>query len=185
GFNLYTALEACSEHLERFGGHASAAGLGINAKNEKCTEDNVVLFRDAFCEYAQNEITDEMRTAEILIDAESPLGIFTLKLVSQIEGLAPFGCANRRPIFCARGVYLSDQPKKMGAEDRHFSAVFEQDGISFRTVSFGNGSWVDKMEQHGAGPFDIAFHVVTNHFGGKSKVELQLIDWKSTSSPNQ
>ncbi len=171
GFNLYDALEACQDHLVRFGGHASAAGLGV-------TDANIAAFREAFVEYAERTISPDMRTAELLIDAEYPFSAFTFQTVSQIEQMAPFGCENRRPILCTTKVYLMEPPKTMGADNRHFSAVFLQDGISFRTVAFTHGAWVEQMSPHGSGPFDIAFHVVINTFAGRSKVELQLQDWR-------
>ena len=171
GFNLYNALESCRDYLVRFGGHASAAGLGI-------MDDRIDSFRQAFCDYVAENTTEEMKTAEILIDGEFPLGVFTLQVASQIEEMAPFGAANRRPIMCSQGVYLSEAPKTMGVDNRHFSANFQQDNVAFRAISFGNGQWVEKMAPHGAGPFDIVFHVTLNTFGGRTKVELNLIDWQ-------
>ena len=175
GFNLYDALEACQDHLFRFGGHASAAGLGV-------TNANLAAFRAAFVEYAASVLSPEMRTAELFIDAEYPFSAFTVQTVSQIEQMAPFGCANRRPVLCTTKVYLDDAPKTMGADNRHFSAVFQQDGISFRTVAFSQAQWVEQMAPFGSGPFDIVFHVVINIFGGRSKVELHLQDWRPSNA---
>ena len=171
GFDLYKALEACQEHLTRFGGHASAAGLGV-------LDGKIDVFREAFVTYTEENLTPEMRTAEVLIDGEYPFSVFTTQTVSQIEQMAPFGCENRRPIFCATNVYLYEAPKTMGADGRHFSAIFLQDGISFRSVAFGHGAWVEELAPFKTGPFDIAFHAVINTFAGRNKVELQLIDWR-------
>lgn len=174
GFNLYNALRDCGEHLERYGGHASAAGLGV-------LDSNIDAFRASFLQYAEREFKNGIPMAELLLDGEFPFGAFTVQTVSQIEEMAPFGCANRRPVLCTFKVYLSDNPKPMGADNRHFSAVFEQGGITFRGVSFGNAHWIEEMRPHGLGPFDIAFHVVLNTFAGRCKVELQLLDWKPSS----
>jgi single-stranded-DNA-specific exonuclease len=40
GFDVYNALEACSEHLEQFGGHMYAAGMTLK-------EENYQIFKDA------------------------------------------------------------------------------------------------------------------------------------------
>ena len=173
GFNLYDALEACQDHLVRFGGHASAAGLGVK-------DANIPLFRESLIDYARKILSPEMQTAELLIDAEYPFSVFTSQTVSQIERMAPFGSENRRPIFCTTKVYLDEAPKTMGADNRHFTANFRQENISFRSVAFGQGHWVGEMIPHGGGPFDIAFHVVINTFAGRNKVELQLLDWRSS-----
>ena len=45
GFDLLAGLEACSEHLVRFGGHRAAAGLELRAKN-------LDAFREAFAAHA-------------------------------------------------------------------------------------------------------------------------------------
>jgi single-stranded-DNA-specific exonuclease len=33
GFDVYNALEACSQHLEQFGGHMYAAGMTLKEEN--------------------------------------------------------------------------------------------------------------------------------------------------------
>lgn len=171
-FNLYDALDACKEYLERFGGHASAAGLGIK-------DENITGFRHAFIEYCERNISEEMRTGNqtLWIDAEYPFAAFTLQTVQQLEKLAPFGCGNRRPILAATNVYLEESAKKMGNDGQHFSATFLQDGVALRGVAFGHGPWVDEMNQYGYGPFDLVFHVVLNTFKDRTKVELQILDW--------
>ncbi|MGL6226990.1 MAG: single-stranded-DNA-specific exonuclease RecJ [Thermoguttaceae bacterium] len=175
GFNLYQALEKCEEYLDRFGGHAAAAGLAVsNAQLDS--------FRAAFCEHAREGISLAMKTAELLIDAELPFGALTLETVRLIEYMSPFGCANQRPCFCSSRVYLNAAPKKMGDHGQHFSAIFVQDGLTLRTVAFGNGAWVEQMEKYGAGPFDIVFHTVINSYMGRERVELHLHDWRPVES---
>lgn len=46
GFPLYDALEACGEHLQRFGGHQAAAGLEVRA-------ERFAAFRQAFADAVQ------------------------------------------------------------------------------------------------------------------------------------
>ena len=172
GFNLYNALESCKKYLVRFGGHASAAGLGI-------MDDQIDAFRAAFCDYVKNNIPEEMKSPEILVDGEFNLGA-RIETVYNIEKMGPFGSGNPRPIMYSKMVYLSEEPKTMGADNRHFCGTFQQNGMSspLRAISFGNGRWVEEMSVHGAGPFDILFHVTLNTFAGRTNVELNLIDWQ-------
>ena len=72
GFDLHAALTECTEYLRGHGGHAAAAGLTID-------DQRVDEFRAAFCEVAEQEITEELRVAELNIDAEAPLSAFTLR----------------------------------------------------------------------------------------------------------
>jgi len=168
--NLHAALASCSHHLVSHGGHAKAAGLKID-------ERNVEAFREEFCEVAAGETTSDDRVATVDIEAEASLSQLTLQTVQQIEQLAPFGQANPRPVLCASGVEFAAPPKRMGGGDRHFSAQLRQHGVKLRAVSFGNGDWVDELQQLD-GPVDIAYRPVINEFNGYRKVELHLVDWR-------
>ncbi len=170
GFDLHAALSACGHHLRSHGGHRAAAGLTVE-------ENHLEAFRAEFCEYAAAEISEEERTAELAIDAEAPLSAFTLKVVGQIERLAPFGQANRRPVMCASGVRLAGPPRQIGAGGHHLSLKLIQHGVSLRAVAFGGGEWADELAAVD-GPLDVAFRPVINTFRGRHNVELHLVDWR-------
>jgi single-stranded-DNA-specific exonuclease len=61
GFDVYNA-EACSQHLEQFGGHMYAARMTLK-------EENYSLFKEAFEKQVQ-EIHPDLLLPEIDIDAE-------------------------------------------------------------------------------------------------------------------
>jgi len=170
GFNLHAALEACDEHLVTHGGHAAAAGLTIE-------ESRLDAFRADFCERASIEISESGRVAELHIDAETPLSAFTNKVVQQIERLAPFGEANRRPLLCTSGVTLPKPPRTIGSGDRHLSMELAQHGVTLRGVAFGGGDWLDDLSSL-TGPIDVAFRPVINTFRGRHNVELHVVDWR-------
>ncbi|MEZ6101191.1 MAG: single-stranded-DNA-specific exonuclease RecJ [Pirellulaceae bacterium] len=170
GLNLHQALAACDEHLISYGGHAAAAGLRIDAAH-------VERFRDHFCEYVSTEVAPEDRVEDLYIDAEAPLLQLTLSTVTQIEQLAPFGQANPRPVLCAMGVSLDGPPRRMGSGERHMTATFRQHSVSVRGVAFGQGDWVEQMEQT-PGAIDIAYRPVINEFRGRRNVEIHLVDWR-------
>ncbi len=169
GFDLYAALEDCSELLVRFGGHAAAAGLTIEEKN-------IDPFRMAFCEAVKRRITDEQRTGEIFLDGDFPLAAFTYQTVEQLSRLAPFGCANSRPVFSAHGVRIGN-PRVFGKESNHFSAEFSQNDVSIQGIAYHKKEWLDEMQPFDQ-PIDIAFKVQINTFRGRSNVEMTIIDWK-------
>ena len=164
------ALGCCAEHLETFGGHAAAAGLRID-------EAHVDEFRDVFCREIANRVPEDRRTAELQIDAESPLVQLTLKTVDQIEQLAPFGAGNPRPMLCATQVMLDGPPRKMGGGERHLALGLAQNGVNLRGVAFGQAEWYEPLESLD-GAIDIAYRPVINHFRGRRSVELQLVDWR-------
>jgi single-stranded-DNA-specific exonuclease len=171
GFNLHKALATCAELLISHGGHAAAAGLKIEPPR-------IEAFRAAFCEAAAAEIGHALRAAELLIDAEAPLGAFTLDVVRQIERLAPFGEGNARPLLCASGVALAEPPRTIGASGNHLSMRLSQHGVTLRAVAFGGGQWAEQLGAAAPRTIDVAFRPVINSFRGRQSVELHLVDWR-------
>ncbi len=172
GFDLYEALQACSEHLEGYGGHQAAAGLQIRA-------ENVDTFRQAFWEYVQANRDAATRQRTLVIDAEAALHQLTLETMAQIEKMAPFGQGNPVPVLCTCDVELID-PKPMGGGDRHLSVQVKQDRNTMRAVAFGKSDWIPQLLEH-QGTVDIAYRPVINEFRGYRKVEMQLVDWRPST----
>lgn len=171
-FDLYSALAACQEHLEGFGGHRAAAGLQIRS-------ENVPAFRAAFWDYIRTQPTDKPRRRPLQIDAEASLHQLTLDTLSQIEKMAPFGQGNPVPVLCSTQVQLLD-PKPMGSGDRHLSVQVKQDSYQFRAVAFGKSDWIEDISNHD-GLVDVAYRPVINEFRGYKRVEMQLVDWRPTA----
>jgi single-stranded-DNA-specific exonuclease len=111
------------------------------------------------------------------IDAEGPLAQLTPKTVQQIETLAPFGCGNPRPVLCATGVRLAEPPKRIGGGERHLSLKLSQHQVNMRCVGFGFGDAAEELAGIRA-PLDVAYRPVINEFQGRSRVEVQLVDWR-------
>ncbi len=173
GINLYEALCHCEQHLERFGGHAAAAGL-------KVTEANLDAFRQELCEFVERESTDIDTRPELKIDLESPFTQLTIQTLDELDQLAPFGQHNPRPVLCATEVNLAGPPKRMGKGERHLSVNVEQHGVRLRGVAFGKGDWAEELEKLSE-PIDIAFRPVINEFAGRRSVEMHIIDWQLSS----
>lgn len=175
GFNVHEALAACTHLLVSHGGHAAAGGLKIEDKN-------VDAFREAFCEFASEQLREEHRVAELWIDGETLLASLTLKAVEQIERLAPFGQGNHRPLLCASGVRLAEAPKRIGSSGRHLALKVEQHGARLRGVAFGNGDWADELAGISE-PLNLAFRPIINNFNGRRSVELHVCDWCLAQTP--
>jgi single-stranded-DNA-specific exonuclease len=87
GFDLLAALQACGEHLERFGGHRAAAGLELRA-------ENLDAFREAFAAHAATVLgPGDLKPTE-RIDAMVGGASLGLELAEEISRLAPFGMGN-------------------------------------------------------------------------------------------
>lgn len=172
GIDLHAALGACAEHLVSHGGHAAAAGLRIEPRR-------IDAFREAFCEAVAAQGGPPSNAAELVIDAEAPLGAFTLDVVRQIERLAPFGEGNQRPLLCACRVALAEPPRVIGSAGNHLALRLVQHGVTLRAVAFGGGEWSEQLAS--TGTIDVAFRPVINQFGGRQSVELHLVDWRAAA----
>jgi single-stranded-DNA-specific exonuclease len=170
GFDLYAGLSACAAHLQTFGGHQAAAGLRI-------ATDRIGPFREQFSRYVGENFSVEPRDLELRIDAEVRLADLTLKAVTELDRLGPFGRSNPRPVLASSHVELTEPPRKMGEGERHLSLRVRHYGRVLRAVAFGKGEWAEQIAAVG-GPISISFAPNINRFRGQENVELQLLDWK-------
>jgi len=170
GFDVHAALVACRDLLVTCGGHAAAAGLRIE-------DAKIDAFRARFLAEVEQRMPAALRQAQITLDGEATLASLTLDTVQQMERLAPFGQANRRPVLCASGVRLAEPPRTIGAGARHISMNLVQHGAKLRGVAFGGADWLDHLPAPGQ-PFHVAFKPKINEFRGRRTAEMEIIDWR-------
>jgi single-stranded-DNA-specific exonuclease len=103
GFHLLEALESMPELFLRFGGHRQAAGVAL-------VPENVAAFRERFNAYASARLCPEDFVAELTIDSGIEFGEVDDRSVRDILKLAPFGCGNPAPVFCAEGLEVAAPP---------------------------------------------------------------------------
>ncbi|SCY61007.1 single-stranded-DNA-specific exonuclease RecJ [Desulfoluna spongiiphila] len=99
GVDLYKALSATSDTLERFGGHRQAAGLQLRA-------DRIVDFHRELESHLTETTTQEDYLTAIPADARLPLSEISPALIDELETLAPFGEGNREPLFIAEDIQV-------------------------------------------------------------------------------
>ena len=174
GFDLYSGLESCREHVISFGGHKAAAGVRMNA-------NAVGDVRETLAAWAAEHFHPTVADTELRIDAEVLLSEVTFAAVKELDRLGPFGQENPVPRFVASRVELAEPPKTMGEGDRHLAIKVRQQGTTMRGVAFGRGEWAAELLAT-TGPISITFAPVINTFRGFNKVELHLIDWKSSAA---
>lgn len=168
GFDVYNALDACSEHLEQFGGHMYAAGMTLKAENYQ-------LFKEAFEKCVQETIQPEMRTPEIEIDAEIDFSDITPKLIRILKQFEPFGPQNMTPVFMTRNLIDTGYAKTLGAEEEHLRLFVKQnnsDGIA--AIGFGLGKKLDIAKNQN--PFQLAYTIAENEWNGNISTQLMLKD---------
>lgn len=166
-FNIHAALTACGEHLERFGGHAMAAGMKLAGKD-------VGAFRDAFVKYAGEHLKVEDLVPTLRADASLALSDLTKRTVEQLGKLAPFGRDNPKPLVLVEGLTLRQPARTMGAQARHLSLTVQQGDVSMRCVGWSLGELAPQLPA-GVG-VDLVGEPTLNHYQGRTTVELVIKD---------
>ncbi len=166
GFDLYEAIDQCSEHLIQFGGHKYAAGLTIEL-------DKIDAFAEMFESVVQNNITEELLIAPIDIDAEIEFSDITDKFYNIIEQMAPFGPENMRPTFMTKDVYDTGFSKVV--KEAHLKINLLKDGQNpVNGIGFGMADLYEILENKES--FDVCYQLYTNEWNNQTKIELRLKD---------
>lgn len=166
GFDVYNALEACSEHLEQFGGHMYAAGMTLK-------EENYLLFKEAFEKEVEKTIHPDMLVPEISIDAEINFSDITPKLIRILKQFEPFGPLNMTPTFLTKEVKDTGYGKLMGQEEEHLRLFVKQNGSEgIAAIGFGLGDKFDLITNQK--PLQIAYCIDENEWNGKVSIQLRL-----------
>ncbi|MES2594700.1 MAG: single-stranded-DNA-specific exonuclease RecJ [Verrucomicrobiota bacterium] len=166
GFSLVEAIDICREHIVRGGGHAMAAGVSIK-------EENLDVFRTAFCEAARKALTDEALTAVLEMDAEVRFADFTYDFLQNFRLMEPFGQQNSEPVFLCRRVTPRLPGRTM--KDKHLRVMLTQEGVSMEARWFNA-----PLQNLPKAPWDIAMRVQRNYWRGEEQWQLTLDAVKSS-----
>ncbi len=111
--NIYDAIDAGREYIERFGGHPMAAGVSIRKSNF-----------DDFCNAVNNFVLENssQETLQKRYKVDDFYGIksITKSIISDIELMEPFGMGNPKPVFCDNVNNYDFKAMKKGS--KHFKA---------------------------------------------------------------
>ena len=172
GFNLFAALESCSDLLLGFGGHELAAGFTID-------EANIPAFRARMNQYAAEYWVGKTPESALEVDVEiRQPGRVTLQEVEALTALEPYGSGNARPLFCLMGATLL-RTQNVG-QNRHLKLRLGKgnaqfDGIFFSTTAAACGcAEGDRV--------DAAFYLQVNEFRGSRTMQLQMVDIRPSLS---
>ncbi len=167
GFDLLSAIIACSEHLTSFGGHKMAAGIKIEV-------EKIERFAADIEEYARQNLSDEDVVSKLHIDAIASLSELSKGMVGELELLEPFGQGNPEPVFATKGVRLSASPRKVGSGEEHLQLAITDNTASIRCIGFGMGKLEKKLLEHEF--FNVAYQPQIDNYNGNSNVQLVISD---------
>ena len=176
GFDLYQAIESCSDLLENFGGHMYAAGLTMRP-------ERVEEFTRRFNAYVEENIDPITLQPQVEIDSELFFSNITPAFRRDLNRFQPFGPGNPAPVFVTRGVVSHGETKLVGADCEHLRMDLMQrqkPNTTIQTIAFQqptNYEWI-----RAGHPIDVCYQIVENHYRGSVSVQLRIKDIKPLRS---
>ncbi len=167
GYNLFEALENCSDLLEKFGGHELAAGLSIKT-------ENIEKLREAINKNAAVKIDENALIPTVSVDAVIKPTYITLETVDEINRLQPFGVENPSPVFAVKNIKIHKISTM--SDKKHLRMTLLKEGKFLDAVGFGMGEYYNYLKE---GDFiNVAFGLDINDYKGYKNVQLILKDIK-------
>jgi single-stranded-DNA-specific exonuclease len=169
-FDVHTAIEACADLLEQFGGHKYAAGLTLKL-------ENVAAFQQRFEEVVSATIEEYMLTPEIEIDAEIDLEDITPKFYRILKQFEPFGPGNMSPVFLTKGLIDKGYSRIVGINHLKMDIQsVHNNQLSFPAIAFGMANHFEEVCAKNA--FDACYVIEENEFNGNVSLQLNIKDLK-------
>lgn len=166
GFNLFNAIEACSQYVMRYGGHEFAAGLTVRRAQ-------FLNFKKAFLEKAKNSLTEEDLLPWLKIESLVDLTGLNLDLVRELGRLAPCGPANPTPVLGCKALQVVEY-RNVGENGKHLKLKVSNDNVVREGIGFNLGSF--NQELASTKEVDVAFSLEENNWNGSVQVQLNLKD---------
>jgi len=167
-YDVYSAIEKCSDLLEQFGGHKFAAGLSLK-------RENVEAFKTKFESVVSDSITADQLIPKIEVDIELEFHEITDKLLRILKQFAPHGPENMTPLFCSRSVFDTGWGQVFG--NNHLKLeLFQKSNpnIRFQAIAFDKGDYITFFQRKT--PMDIIFKIQENEFKGGTTIQLVIED---------
>jgi single-stranded-DNA-specific exonuclease len=167
GLHLRDALAAVDARhpglIERFGGHAMAAGLSLATAHFEA-------FRAALEAQVATMLTPEQLRSELLSDGELSAAELGRPLAEQLRLAGPWGQGFPEPLF--DGVFIVKQWKQLAERHLKLSLVPEQGGAPLSAIHFGG--WTGAPPP---GRIHVAYQLEPDDWGGRRSVQLLVRHW--------
>ncbi|MDA3953733.1 MAG: single-stranded-DNA-specific exonuclease RecJ [Bacteroidales bacterium] len=172
GFDIYQAIEACSDLLENFGGHMYAAGLTLKI-------ENVPAFIERFEKIVCDTIKEEQLVPQVEIDSRLDLNKVTSKFYRILKQFQPFGPGNMAPVFVAKNVADNGEGRIVGVTKEHLKLSLIQENDPFKNysaIAFQQANLFDYIQSGDF--FDICYSIDENCYRGNTNLQLNIKDIK-------
>jgi single-stranded-DNA-specific exonuclease len=163
GFHITNALESCRDLLDRFGGHAAAAGFTVR-------KNLLPDLRERLAALAEDALARGPGLPVLRVDSEVRLADLSWDLYHWIARLEPCGQGNPAPVFLSRNLQVRSK-RCVGKEDAHLKLNLSDGRLTFDAIAFGFGH----MESTLSETVDVAFSLEENDYYGK-QLQLRVVD---------
>lgn len=168
GFDIYSAIESCSDLMVNFGGHKFAAGMTIK-------KSNIKEFIRRFEKSVMDNIEEKMETPEIEIDSELSLADINDKFVSVLNQFAPYGPGNMSPVFATSNVIDTGYCKIVGNNHVKMKVIQSNDySNAYDSIAFQQADKFDLVDHKK--PIDICYSIEENFWQNKITIQLNIKD---------
>jgi single-stranded-DNA-specific exonuclease len=163
-FNVFDALNYCSDLLGKYGGHRAAGGFSFPASN-------LEKIKQRLSEFAYKCLEIEHLKPLVKIDAQASLEQINFQLYEQLEDLQPWGIGNSPPVFWTSNVRVIEQ-KAIGNNRSHLKLTLQEanSNSQIKALAWRWGEYCPLPEY-----LDIAYQLKANHWQGQTNIELELV----------
>ena len=167
GFDIYSAIDSCSDLLTNFGGHKYAAGLSMHI-------NDLPEFKQRFEAYVAAHIQPNQLQPTLDIEAELQLGDITKQFYNVLRHLEPFGPGNPRPLFVSRRLINHRDTRAVGKEREHLRLDVTDRMNAITGIAFGRADMADYIQNGNA--VDICYELNENTFNHYTTIQMMVQD---------
>jgi single-stranded-DNA-specific exonuclease len=170
GLSAIDAVNACAQHLIRFGGHKGAAGFAIDT-------ENVAAFRLDLVEAVRRlPPLDEDDTGLVAECRLRPTSIND-GLLDTLARIGPFGHGAPEPLFETSGLVVRET-RVVG--ERHLRMKVWGEGRLLTAIAFNAASATGDQPRLGS-TIDLLYKARPNVWQGQRRVDLETVAWRPAS----
>ena len=171
GFDVYQALEKCSDYIIQFGGHMYAAGLTIKHSEYE-------NFKSKFEEVVKSTIFEEQQTEEIEIDAVVNFDDFDEKTLRILKQFEPHGPGNMTPVFFTPNVFDTGNAQTIGKNNEHLRMFVKQNNSKpFPAIAFKKGDLINTTKNLKL--MNMVYSLSENQWKDNVTIQLQVKDFNT------
>jgi single-stranded-DNA-specific exonuclease len=171
-FHITEALDGCAELLERYGGHAAAAGFTVR-------NDRLQALAERLQEIACEQLSELALQPTLRADMEVPLSDLKPEVLEHLQWLQPTGHENPEGVFVSRDLGVA-RSRPVGREGAHLKLTVSDGRIYYDAIAFRQGHWQEKMPAS----VDLLYTFEENEYNGRTSLQLNVRDLKPSGEPD-